>query len=248
MPTLPVLVNLIFEAIIANRIPTEDGQFRLSFGGLPIDIDSIRLDDLICSGRLVTPEWTGGGPAPGVTLEGAIETYGTQVTDYEELYINSNVSVSIMTSASEHRARYIATPRYMVHPIAYQWFLDDQPLRGTASVSIGDANVDYAVDRDRYELTLGLGDSIDSIIEVRAFPHDGTEQRATAPVRIVGTTQSGSAHGEEVMIGPSVFWPLGFGVWPGYGFPSTWFGGTEDLGSPPGSTTPEQPPPGTPPQ
>lgn len=196
LPILAGLVNPILDSI-ASRFSIS-GEY--SFPPFPLQIDAIILDDLMYSGRAITPPRE---PASGpqLSIESNVEVLDSSISDIDEIPILGPAGMTKITISSSHVGRYAARPSRMLFPITYCWRLDDIELSGNGTVNADGAMVHYTVDGDYCELKLDSGDSLHAELWVDAEASDEMKLSAFIPVDLEGSTVIGSEHGAHIIAG-----------------------------------------------
>jgi hypothetical protein len=205
LPVLPAIIDPIAE-LIARHIGT-GGVESISLG-LPIEIDSVVLDDLQFSGRTLTPARRH-SPAPRLWLIGGAEETSAAIGGMHERTIIPGVTETRAVISKAHHATYRAESEHMLFPIRYDWSLDDRAISGEGIVTIRDASVRYLVDGRKCELFLDTGESLRAVLRVLGTAANGVSIIDTVSIALEGTTEIRSFHGVELLEGPSVLQVLG---------------------------------------
>ncbi len=208
LPILPTLLDPIANRVARALGISREGTLEVTsedtlFSEFPLQIDSIILDDLICSGRAIFPP-PEPAPSPTLRIESDIETTDTQRTGIEVRTLAGGVEQTKISVSCAHEARYLARATRMKFPITYQWWLSGYALSGEGKITISDSTIRYEIDGNNCVLFLDLGESLTAELCVRAEARDGLFLFAYEDVEVEGSLTLTSFHGVELLGGPSV--------------------------------------------
>lgn len=216
VPTIGGLIGLILPVLPAIIDPIADRiARRIGVGGvesipldLPVEIDSVVLDDLQFSGRAVTPA-RAPTRGPDLWLTGEAVVTGTESGGGWSREIIPGVTETGLVIKKAHRVRYRADSERMMFPIAYQWDLDGVSISGEGVIDAGDASVRYQASGRRCELFPDSGESLTARLGVIATAANGVALDAAVDLELEGSTEMRGFHGVELLEGPSLLQVLG---------------------------------------
>lgn len=181
-------------------------QPDVPFPALPfsLDISDAEIDDLTFYGRPRFPERPPEYEGPKVWIDGDFEVTDVQVSGGNHMVVLKVVNIYQTTFKKAHYGAFRARRSLLVAPFKYNWYLDDVPLEGEATVQIGDAEIRYSLLRDSCELWLASGDSLAAELKVVVEDARGRIADSRRTLTVEGSIDSVGVTGAEIVAGPIV--------------------------------------------